>query len=99
MTAITVGYWPLMGGAVLACAIGFGFGILAMWVPRDPGPGEAHVSPPEVRSPLPRAGSFPTEPLSLLTEHQAQMAAYRRDLDKMNAAAEVLFPPEGGWPR
>ena len=90
MTA-TLGLWPLMGLAVLACLIGFLFGVLAMWHPEDPGPGEA-PPPPQVRSPLPRAGLFPTTPMSVWSDHAAVLAGQQREIDAMIAAA-----PEYPW--
>lgn len=97
MTA-TLGLWPLMGLAVLACLIGFLFGILAMWHPEDTGPRHSPPPPGEQAPALPRAGLFPTAPQSLLSDHLAVMARDEAEIRVMTRQAERLFGRPGFLP-
>jgi hypothetical protein len=84
----------LIGLAVLCCLIGFLFGVIAIWrpapAPADPGPGQTRAAPP-----LPRAGylePFPTAPISLESEHHAQLDRTEAEIRAMIAAAERHLP-------
>lgn len=100
MTA-TLGLWALLGGIAFAVFVGFAAGVAVMWnpVPKSPGPGQPPTSPPGgTRSPLPRAGRFPTEPLSLLSEHHAQLDAHEREIRDLTGHAWQLYGHLGYLP-
>ena len=94
---VTIALWQALSVIGLAVASGLLFGAALMWKPEGPLPGRPDIVPARPVPPLPRAGSFPTVPLSLLSEHRAQMAAHEREIREMTRAADLLYPPPGKW--
>lgn len=94
---ITLDLLQLIGLLAMVTAVGFGFGSLAVWYSRgdeDPGPGQQQAGAPP---PLPRAGYFPDEPLSLWSEHQAQLQAIGREINQMIEDAPQLSYDRDGY--
>ncbi len=91
---VTVSFFLFAGLGAAAALVGFLFGVLAMAPKpaREPEP----APPPAVR--LPRAGylviddPYPTVPVSLESEHAAQLARTQGEIRDMIRAAESRWP-------
>ena len=91
MTA-TLAAWQWLLLSVLAYLTGYAAGVAACWHPAPEDPGPRHSPPPPGEAPqLPRAGLFPTTPMSLLSDHQAVLAADEAEIRWRTREAENLF--------
>ena len=98
MTQLTITAWQAIIVLMLAVTSGLLFGAAIVWrpYPEDPGPRHSPTPPGEQAPALPRAGLFPTTPLSLLSDHQAVMASDEAEIRRMTRQAENLYG-RAGW--